>query len=498
MTLQRAATAQDVGAETVAALRARFPQLAATLDQGVAPHSALRHYGLMFWREGRLHDAVRLLEAANVVEPADPVIRSELGCLLRALGQKAEALRCFADSLELNPGQVQVWLNAASLSAEIGDRRAAEESYVQAFQLDPNCAEAAAGLGLIQVERRNFAEAARLLAIAVARGGATGPIYACLGQAHFLLGEFGKASEAFQQAKRMSPGEAWVTVRYARARFAQALTEGSFKAAKALYQMTAGAHAEPADALYRTTFQILAGFGQLEAARRLGDAMLAENPGDPIIAHQMAALRGEEPERAPRDFIVASFDAFADSFDEQLVEVLEYDVPAKMHSLLVEAGVRPQRVLDLGCGTGLAAPCLASFGADLTGVDLSPKMLDKARGRALYDRLIESDALEHLRGGGDNYDLIACYDMMIYFGDFAPLFEAVWERLAPGGVFAFSYETTNAAGFELRPSARYAHARDYVEALAAKGFDTLANVSTTLRLEANVPMAGRLMALKKR
>ena len=43
-----------------------------------------------------------------------------------------------------------------------------------------------------------------------------------------------------------------------------------------------------------------------------------------------------------------------------------------------------QRVLELGCGTGLAAAHLRPFAVSLTGVDLSPHMLARAAARHAY------------------------------------------------------------------------------------------------------------------
>ncbi len=50
------------------------------------------------------------------------------------------------------------------------------------------------------------------------------------------------------------------------------------------------------------------------------------------------------------------------------------------------------RVVDLGCGTGRIGVWLASRGASaVTGVDLSPEMLERAAARNVYARLVETD-----------------------------------------------------------------------------------------------------------
>jgi SAM-dependent methyltransferase len=84
------------------------------------------------------------------------------------------------------------------------------------------------------------------------------------------------------------------------------------------------------------------------------------------------------------DQVRAEWDAAADTFD------LEAD-----HGLL-DPGTReawqrllrsllpspPARVVDLGCGTGTLAVLLAEDGHDVTGVDLSPRMIRRARAKA--------------------------------------------------------------------------------------------------------------------
>lgn len=58
---------------------------------------------------------------------------------------------------------------------------------------------------------------------------------------------------------------------------------------------------------------------------------------------------------------------------------------------------RGPKVLDLGCGTGNIALRLAARGLDVTGVDLSPEMLDLARQKTppgIAVRWVEASALE--------------------------------------------------------------------------------------------------------
>jgi predicted TPR repeat methyltransferase len=91
--------------------------------------------------------------------------------------------------------------------------------------------------------------------------------------------------------------------------------------------------------------------------------------------------------REPREYIVESFDAFADGFDAKLVDVLGYDVLQQLTSLVRDATTpgRLSETLDAGCGSGLCGPWLRPMARTLTGVDLSSRMLEHAEKRSIYN-----------------------------------------------------------------------------------------------------------------
>ncbi|MBY6241240.1 methyltransferase domain-containing protein [Methylosinus sp. Sm6] len=478
--------------------RARYPKFGAALDRGGSPPSALRYLGLSLWQDGAVPEAVEALEAAAGLAPDDAALLADLGALRSFSGRKADALNAFIASLERDPSRIQVWLGVAGLCNEIGDKDAAENAYVAALELEPASVDACTGLGLIYIERGRFEDAVRLLSGAVARGVESGAVHACLGQSLYLIGRFAEARTALAVAAQAFPGEVTIIRRYAGAAFAAAAIESTVEAAIDAYRAAAGAYAEDTLAACRSAFQALCGFGHGEAALRLGEAILAMVPDDPIIPFHLDALRGRAHERASRGYVAACFDRYAENFDRHLVEILHYRLPETLRTLLEAAGRRFPRILDLGCGTGLSAAGLATVGDELVGVDLSARMLEKAKARNLYARLVEDDAIAFLDANGAPFDLIVALEMIIYLGDLSALFAGAARNLRPGGLFAFSFEAGAGRAHALSPCGRFVHNPTYVEGLWSGNFDCLFAQQTTIRLEANRPVAGRLVLLRKK
>tara|TARA_R100000306_G_scaffold56224_1_gene53964 strand:- start:12801 stop:13433 length:633 start_codon:yes stop_codon:yes gene_type:complete len=101
---------------------------------------------------------------------------------------------------------------------------------------------------------------------------------------------------------------------------------------------------------------------------------------------------------------------WAENYDTDTVEGMGYVAPAvasdKLHALHPDTAIR---ILDAGCGTGLAGLELNKRGyAHVDGMDLSPDMLTLARRKEVYEDLREADMTEKLDYPDNAYDAIIC------------------------------------------------------------------------------------------
>lgn len=244
--------------------------------------------------------------------------------------------------------------------------------------------------------------------------------------------------------------------------------------------------------------------GQIDAAVEAYTRVLALDPSDHGgVAVRLAALRrGEVPAKAPDAYVATLFDQHAEDFEDILVDALGYGVPGLARDRLDALGLGPfQRVLDLGCGTGLMAEALGERAGEIVGLDLSEAMVDMAFDKDIYDGLYVAEAVEFLQDNDEPaFDLIAAADVLPYVGALDALFAGMAANLNPGGIIAFSSETdeTADAGFAVTPHQRFAHAQDYVAAqLQSHGFELVEATDINVRMQDGKPTPGQLIVARR-
>jgi predicted TPR repeat methyltransferase len=246
--------------------------------------------------------------------------------------------------------------------------------------------------------------------------------------------------------------------------------------------------------------------GEPEAAIAAFRKAQAADPGDRHGASLRLMLLGAEPLAGmPQAYVRALFDQYAPKFESALVDDLGYRGPALLFKavLATRAAIRKpaffRRAIDLGCGTGLAATAFAKEVDHFIGIDLSPRMIEKARATGLYAELEVAEMVEGLRGEPDaSANLILAADAMVYLSDLAALLREAQRVLAAGGVLAFTLETHGGDGVLLGEGLRYAHGAAYVRASIGEAGLTLARLEDlSARNEDNVPVPGLVVVATK-
>ena len=246
--------------------------------------------------------------------------------------------------------------------------------------------------------------------------------------------------------------------------------------------------------------------GEPEAAIAAFRKAQAADPGDRHGASLRLMLLGAEPLAGmPQAYVRALFDQYAPKFESALVGDLGYRGPALLFKavLATRAAIRKpaffKRAIDLGCGTGLAATAFAKEVDHFIGIDLSPRMIEKARATGLYAELEVAEMVEGLRGKPDaSANLILAADAMVYLSHLAALLREAQRVLAAGGVLAFTLETHGGDGVLLGEGLRYAHGAAYVRASIGEAGLTLARLEElSARNEDNAPVPGLVAVATK-
>lgn len=142
-----------------------------------------------------------------------------------------------------------------------------------------------------------------------------------------------------------------------------------------------------------------------------------------------------------------AYTSFAAVYDMFMDNIPYEEWAAYLISLLKEYGIEDGLVLDLGCGTGSLTEILAREGYDMTGIDLSPDMLQIAmekRAESGRDILYLLQDMREFELYGTVRAIVSICDSMNYLlepGDLVQTLRLVNNYLDPEGLFIFDLNT---------------------------------------------------------
>lgn len=233
--------------------------------------------------------------------------------------------------------------------------------------------------------------------------------------------------------------------------------------------------------------------GRIDSAIAAWDNALRADPRDLLGAGPKRDLARRVPltETIPAAFVEALFDQYAPAFEASLLDRLDYRAPTLLRNAL-PTNIRFARMLDLGCGTGLAGLAFRDRCDWIGGYDISEGMLREAATKDIYD-LLEKRDLSDLEIGTDSYDLIVAADVFTYLGALERIVGWCAGALTPGGLLAFTVEAGEDP-LTLRPSRRFAHSAGYVGGLlGTAGFETVEMSETVLRKDRGEDITGLIV-----
>lgn len=128
-------------------------------------------------------------------------------------------------------------------------------------------------------------------------------------------------------------------------------------------------------------------------------------------------------------FAEDGYDLHADYYDEKLkfLDSFEKDELKRMLK-----NIKGEKVLDIGCGTGRLVPLLRDLGCEITGVDVSGKMLEKFSQKYPQLKAVKGD-IESLPCKDEEFDVVICAFVIVHLYELEKAFEEVYRVLKPGG-----------------------------------------------------------------
>ena len=439
--------------------------------------------GLCLKRMGNIKESIESYSKAIRINPKNFMVHNNLGNALYSIGRVDESIESFKQAINLTPEFSEVYFNIANAFRLLKMPKLAIDHYRMALNKNPNFAEAYNYLGTLLDELGYTDSALAQLEKAIELK----PGYAI---AHNNVGKILFESHNNKDA----------IIEYTRALLAKPDYIEAFCNRAVLHFRIGDYKNCIRDYLGAIKFDpkcIEAYYGLGNVWNAIGDSSKALinynkaiqiNPEHHSSKYMVASLTGMKFSHAPVEYIRDLFDNFAKKFDEAFINNLKYQGPTHLLKIFLNAfeqrsGKYPVAV-DLGCGTGLTGKLFKAHTDYLIGVDLSKKMIQKAKEKKIYDDFFIQDISSFLNETTNCFDFFICADVFIYFGDLSSLFKLIKNRSQKSSTLAFWTENSKTDDFYLSKVGRFCHSKKYILSLLKQsGFKLISFETNKLRKE---------------
>jgi predicted TPR repeat methyltransferase len=357
------------------------------------------------------------------------------------------------------------------------------------------------GLGVQACRAGQLEKAVKLIAQAIAANGQMPDFHYNLAIVLRAQGKLKEAAASYQRAILLKPdyadahnnlGNVWKAL-------------GNQDKARASFERALQYRPSNADTLYSLGILCNDAGERDEAARHLS-ACLDCDPDDSRGVRMLLAHLGlaAAPERTSQAQLLKIYDVRSQFWDQEKSYFA--------HTLVAE-GLRAHGthanpdILDIGCGTGLVGTQVRALAGRLDGVDISRAMLEKARGKGLYDRLDKADLASFMSERAGSYDAVLGAATLIHFASLHALFRAAAMCLREKGLFVFTLFPNEVDGADfavasnnrLAQSGCFTHSADYVERLAPECGFSVQMLKKVIHEhdQDNKPISGLLVVLQR-
>jgi len=188
------------------------------------------------------------------------------------------------------------------------------------------------------------------------------------------------------------------------------------------------------------------------------------------------------PTRMPGDMVQAFFNGITAQYDA--TEAANHYQGGRVCYEALKALVLTRndwRIVDLGCGTGIASRPFRALATEITGVEFAAEIARVARDvkvddRPALDAVLEEDIADLASTAAPlaAADIILCCNVAQFIGDVQPMLQTLATRMKPGALLLLTVEPFNvAAGYGVNiDTGRFGHRPEHVAQLAtALGFE---------------------------